>query len=198
MNTKHVLAVAAVLISSQAFALTAHQKHMGCTNEGANCGVGASTGGGVGGGEAARYTQAYIIMGSLWETYEDSQGEFDIETNLSTGKKTVHFGGKAAFLIKPPPANSNMKRSALVHDALAPAPTLAQAQAKKKADEEKAKAAAAAKVAADNASAGAAATAAAKLAADKAAAEAAKAPRVYTVNAAPAGGGAMQGALIKP
>lgn len=81
------------------------------------------------------YTGAWIYEGSLWESFEDSQGGFDIETNLSTGKKTVHMGNVAAFLIKPPPPNSEMKRSKLVYGPMASAQTLAEA--KKKAEQEK-------------------------------------------------------------
>ncbi len=137
MNTKHVLAIAALLITSQAYALTAEQKNHGCPPE-TECPFGGGSGSGGGGG--SDYTGAWIYEGSLWESFEDSQGGFDIETNLSTGKKTVHMGNVAAFLIKPPPPNSEMKRSKLVYGPMASAQTLAEA--KKKAEQEKAQAAA--------------------------------------------------------
>lgn len=190
MNTKHVLAIAALLITSQAFALTAIQKQQGCDGDVGNCSGGLGPGGG--GGDSSAYTGAWIHSGSLWESFEDSQGGFDIETNLSTGKKTVHMGNAGAFLIKPPPPNSEMKRSKLAYGPLASMQTLAEA--KKKAEQEKAQAAA--KKAQEEA-------AAAKKAAEaKAVAEAIQkaggvgaysAGMVGPVSANPAGGGAMSG-----
>ncbi|WP_431096208.1 hypothetical protein [Polaromonas aquatica] len=141
MNTKHVLAIAALLITSQAFALTAHQKQQGCDGDVGNCSSGLGPAGG-GSGEASQYVSAFISEGSLWEMFADSQGGFTIETELSGGKKKVHIHDKAAYLIKPPPANSQMKRSALVYGPMAPA--LSAEAAKKKAEQEKAQAAAAA------------------------------------------------------
>jgi len=174
MNLKHAAAVAALLITSQAYALTAAEKNHGCPPD-TECPFG---GGNSGGGGGSSYTGAWIYEGSLWESFEDSQGGFDIETNLSTGKKTVHMGNVAAFLIKPPPPNAEMKRSKLVYGPMAPAQTLAEA--KKKAEQEKAQAAAA-KAAADKAAA-----AAAKAAADKAAANAAVPSAKVTIGMTPA------------
>jgi hypothetical protein len=203
MNTKHVLAIAALLITSQAFALTAIQKQQGCDGDVGNCSSGLGPAGG-GSGEASSYTGAWIYGGSLWESFEDSQGGFDIETNMSTGKKTVHMGNAGAFLIKPPPANAQMKRSQLVHGPLVPALTLAEA--KKKAEQEKAQAAAAQ---ASGAAAAAAQKAQAEAAAAKKAAEAKalaeavqkaggvgaySAGLVGQVAPKPAGGGVISGA----
>ena len=161
MNFKTTLALATLLAASQASALTAYERHMGCTNEGAGCGAGASNGGGVGSGSGnASYDNAFISEGSLWEGFSDKDGFFYIETNMSTGKKSVHVHDKAAMLIKPPPAKENMRRDALVHGPMAPAMTAEQA--KQKAAENAAKAAGAA-----------AAGAAAQAAGQKAAADAA-------------------------
>ena len=148
MKLKYALALITVLAASQASALTAIQKQQGCDGDVGNCSGGLGPAGG-GSGEYSTYASAYIIAGSLWETFYDSKGDYDIETNLTTGKKTVHMQDKAAFLIKPPPPKDQMKRSALVYGPLMPAQTLAQA---KQADEaEKAqKAAAAAKKAAED------------------------------------------------
>lgn len=192
MNTKHVLAIAALLITSQAFALTAIQKQQGCDGDVGNCSGGLGPAGG--GGDGSAYTGAWIYGGSLWESFEDSQGGFDIETNMSTGKKTVHMGNAGAFLIKPPPANSEMKRSKLVYGPMVSAQTLAEA--KKKAEQEKAQAAAAQKAQAE-------AVAAKKAADAKAAAEAIQkaggvgaysAGMAGPVSAQPAGGGAVSAA----
>lgn len=202
MNTKHMLAIAALLITSQAFALTAIQKQQGCDGDVGNCSSGLGPAGG--GGDGSAYTGAWIYGGSLWESFEDSQGGFDIETNMSTGKKTVHMGNAGAFLIKPPPANPQMKRSLLVHGPLVPAQTLAEA--KKKAEQEKAQAAAAQ---ASGAAAAAAQKAQAEAVAAKKAAEAkalaeavqkAGGVGAYSagiagpVSANPAGGGVISGA----
>jgi hypothetical protein len=189
MNTKHVLAIAALLITSQAFALTAIQKQQGCDGDIGNCSSGLGPAGG-GSGEAATYNTAYIILGSLWESFEDSQGEFEIETNLTTGKKTVHFGGKAAFLIKPAPPTTQMKRSQLAYGALASAQTLAEA--KKKAEQEKAQAAAAQ-------ASGAAAAAAQKAQAEAAAAKKAAEAKALAEAVQKAGGvGAYSAGLAGP
>jgi hypothetical protein len=169
MHAKRVLTIAAALLmASQAYALTAYEKNHGCNHEVGDCpdqNGGGGGGGGGGGNDASSYTGAWVYEGSLWESFEDSQGGFDIETNLSTGQKTVHMGNVAAFLIKPPPPTNKMKRSGLAYGAMTPAQTLAQA--KKKAAEAAAAAKAfqekmAAQDAADN-----------KAAADKAQAEAA-------------------------
>ncbi len=193
MHTRRVLIIAtAMLMASQAYALTAYEKNHGCDHEFGNCpdqGAGGGGGGGGGGGnDASSYTGAWVYEGSLWESFEDSQGGFDIETNLSNGKKTVHMGNVAAFLIKPPPPNSNMKRSGLFYGAMAPAQTLAQAQAKKKAADAAAKAfqeKMAAQDAADN----------------KAAADKAKADAVYkgpAISAAPGVQTSLSNARKKP
>lgn len=188
MKLKHLAMLAALMVAGQSWALTAYEKQHGCNNEAGDCAGGGGAGQGGGGGyEPSSYTGAWIYGGSLWESFEDSQGGFDIETNMSTGKKTVHMGNAGAFLIKPPPANSNMKRSALAYGAMAPAQTLAQA--KKKAEEEKAKKALAE-------------AAAKKAAEDKAVAEAiqkAGGAGAYSaglggpLSAKPAGGGAVAG-----
>lgn len=189
MHTKRVLiAVAAVWMASQAYAITAYEKNHGCNHEVGDCPDqnGGGGGGGGGGSEGSSYTGAWIYEGSLWESFEDSQGGFDIETNLSTGKKTVHMGNVAAFLIKPPPPTNKMKRSGLVYGAMAPAQTLAQAQAKKKAADAKAfQDKMAAQDAADN----------------KAAADKAKADAVYkgpAINAAPGTQTSLSNARKKP
>jgi hypothetical protein len=187
MNTKHILAVTALLFSAQGWALTAQQKNMGCPPD-TDCPFNSLNAPGGGGGEMSVFTGSWMYGGSHWESYEDSQGGFDIETTPD-GKVKVHMGNAGAFLIKPPPKGSEMTRSKLVMGAFSPAPTLAQA--KKKAEQEQA-----AKIAQE-----AAAKAAAEKAA-KAAAEAAnKAAAVYTgpaLNAQPAGGGVLLGARKKP
>jgi hypothetical protein len=170
MNTKNVLVIAALLITSQAYALTAAEKNHGCPPD-TEC----PFGGGNSGGGGSDYTGAWIYEGSLWESFEDSQGGFDIETNLSTGKKTVHMGNVAAFLIKPPPPNSEMKRSKLVHGPLAPSQSLAET--KKKAEQKAQAEAIAKKAAADKAAAD-------KLAAEKAAAEKLAAEKAAALKAA--------------
>ena len=163
MKLKYSLLLVIVLAASQAAALTANQRYKGCTEDGTGCGFGDSAGQSPnGGGDYSTYAQAYIIAGSLWETFYDKQGDYDIETNLTTGKKTVHMSDKAAFLIKPPPPNHLMKRSALVYGPLMPAPTLAQAKE------------AAAKVAGAAAAGAAAQAASQKAAADAAANKAAQ------------------------
>jgi hypothetical protein len=197
MNTKHLLAVTALLISSQGWALTAQQKNMGCPPD-TECPFNSLNAPGGGGGEMSVFTGSWMYGGSHWESYEDSQGGFDIETTPD-GKVKVHMGNAGAFLIKPPPKKSEMSRSKLAAGAFSPALTLAQT--KKKAEDEKAAAAA---KAAQEAAAKAAAEKAAKAAADKAAADAAaanKAAAVYTgpaLSAQPAGGGVVLGARKKP
>jgi len=177
MKLKYLALLAAMSVAGQSWALSAYEKHMGCNHEVGNC---PDQGGGGGGGDgASSYTGAWIYAGSLWESFEDKQGGFDIETKLATGEKIVHLGNVAGFLIKPPPPNSNMKRSALVYGALTSAQTLAET--KKKAEAEKL--AAAAKAAAD------------------AAAAANKAAAVYqgpAIGSQPAGGGMVATARKKP
>lgn len=178
MKFKHFAILATMLVAGHAWALSAYEKNHSCNNEVGGC---SEQGGGGGVGNSS-YVDAFIAEGSLWELFSDSEGGFTIETDLSTGKKSVHIGEKAAFLIKPPPANSNMKRSALVYGAMAPAQSAAQA--KQKADAKKAQEAAAAKAAADAAAA----------AANKAAA-------VYNgpaIGTQPAGGGMVLNARKKP
>lgn len=203
MKLKHLALLAALMMAGQSWALTAYEKQHGCNNDGEGCAGGGGAGqGGGGGNQTSAYTGAWIYEGSLWESFEDDQGGFDIETNMSTGKKTVHMGNAGAFLIKPPPPHHEMKRSSLVYGAMAPAQTLAQA--KKKAEEEKAKKAlaeaAAKKAAEDKAIADAAA--AKKAAEAKAVAEAiqkAGGAGAYSAglgapaSAKPAGGGVVAG-----
>jgi hypothetical protein len=189
MNTKHILAVTALLISSQGWALTAQQKTMGCPPD-VECPFNSLNAPG-GGGEMSVFTGSWMYGGSHWESYEDSQGGFDIETTPD-GKVKVHMGNAGAFLIKPPPKGSEMSRSKLVTGPFSPALTLALA--KKKAEDEKAAAAA---KAAQEAAAKAAAEKSAKLAAEAAN----KAAGVYTgpaLSAQPDGGGVVLGARKKP
>jgi hypothetical protein len=171
MKLKHIAIMAALMMAGQSWALTAYEKNHGCNTEGEGCANG-SLGGGGGGNVTATPTEVWVYGGSVWEGYEDSEGGFEIETNLSTGKKTVHFVDKAALLIKPAPPREKMKRSELVYGTLVTAESLAQA--KKKAEEAKAQAAAQASGAAAAAAQKAQAEAvAAKKAADaKAAADA--------------------------
>lgn len=138
MKLKHLAILAALMMAGQSWALTAYEKQHGCNNDGEGCAGGGGAGQGGGGGyESSQYVAAFISEGSLWEMFSDSQGGFTIETDLGSGKKKVHIGEKAAYLIKPPPANSQMKRASLVYGAMAPA--LSAEAAKKKAEEEKAK-----------------------------------------------------------
>lgn len=191
MKLKHIALLAALMMAGQSWALTAYEKQHGCNNEGEGCAGGGGAGQGGGGGyEPSQYVSAFISEGSLWEIFSDSKGSFTIETELSGGKKKVHMGVNAAYLIKPPPANAQMKRASLVYGAMAPA--LTTEAAKKKADEEKAKkaqaeAAAAAQKAAENNAAAAAIQKAGSLGAYSAGLGG-------PVSAKPAGGGVIAGA----
>lgn len=146
MKLKQLALLATLMVAGQSWAMTPYEMLHSCDHFSGNCpdqsgGGGSGSGGGIS-NEASSYVSAFISEGSLWEIFSDSKGSFTIETELNGGKKKVHFVDNAAYLIKPPPANPQMKRSALVYGALAPAMTAEQA--KKKADEQKAQAAAAA------------------------------------------------------
>jgi hypothetical protein len=82
MNTKHVLVVAALLITSQAYALTAAQKNHGCPPD-TECPYGGGNSGGGGGdpGPATSMGAFGTEDGGMVEFFSDSQGEWWIETS---------------------------------------------------------------------------------------------------------------------
>jgi hypothetical protein len=179
MNTKHVLAVTALLITSQAYALTAYEKNHGCNHEVGDCAFGGngSGGGGGGGSDPGPATSMGVFGtadGGMVEFFTDSQGEWWVETSKN-GDVQVGFdqdyGPKTK---KKLPQGSKRPKYQAGEMTKGPAKTFAAAKA------------AAAKAAADKAAAAAAKAAADKAAADKAASTATAQSAKVTTGMTPA------------
>jgi hypothetical protein len=161
MKTKHVLVVAALLITSQAYALTAAQKNHGCPPD-TECPFGGGGSGG-GGGPATSMGVFGTEGGGMVEFFTDADGEWWVETSAN-GDVQVGFDQDYGPKTKKKWIKGS-KRPTYQASEMTKGPIKTLEAAKQKA--------AAAKAAADKAAADKAAAekaAADKLAADKAAA----------------------------
>ncbi|MDB5966595.1 MAG: hypothetical protein JWQ72_3095 [Polaromonas sp.] len=196
MKPTFVLAIAAVLFTSQAFALTAYEKNHGCSGDVGDCAFGGGNSGGGGGGDPGPATSMGAFGtadGGMVEFFSDSQGEWWIETSKN-GDVQVGFdqdyGPKTK---KKLPKGSKRPKYQAAEMTKGPVKTVAAAQATAKALADKA---AADKAAADKAAADKAA--ADKLAADKAAALKAANYAGPTISASPGATGMAPAARKKP
>lgn len=188
MKSSCALAVAALLLTSQAFALTAYEKNHGCSGDTGDCAFGGGNSGGGGGGDPGPATSMGSFGtadGGTVEFFTDSQGEWWIETSKN-GDVQVGFdqdyGPKTK---KKLPKGSKRPKYQASEMTKGPVKTLAAAQQ-----------AAAAKAAADKAAADKAA--AEKLAADKAAALKAANYSGPAISSSPAAVGVSPGVRKKP
>jgi hypothetical protein len=180
MKTKSVLAIAALLITSQAYALTAYEKKIGCNHEVGDCPEQGGGGGGADPGQSTYLGSTPYGDGGRTDYFTDNFGEWWVTSFDDGSVQTGHdqdYGPKMK-IIKP------TKRPSYKPGEMTKGPKRTFALAQQ---------AAAAKAAADKATA------------DKKAAEAAaaamKAAAVYTgkpISAQPGVTGMVQGARKKP
>ena len=160
MNAKHVLATAALWITSQAYALTAVQKNTGCPPD-TECPFGGGNSGGGGDyGPSGLMGSFSDGQGGTVDFYSDAGGEWWVE-NHADGTSQVGWDEQAGpKMHKKFPKQPGIKRPSYTQAELTPAAkkSLAAAQQKAAADKAAADKAAAEKAAAE------------KLAAEKAAA----------------------------
>lgn len=170
MNTKHILTISALLLSVQAFALTAQQTQHGCPPEVGDCTYGSTNAPGSGGGDfgASSFLGAFgTANGGMVEFYSDKGGEWWVQTNPDGTQTAGWEESESAMLVKKP-KGSTVKRPNFQKSQMTPTAkkTFAMAQQQQAASNAaNAAKAAAAKAAADKASAEAAQKAAAAVAA---------------------------------
>lgn len=189
MNTKHVLAIAAILITSQVYALTAYEKNHGCPGGDVGCSGGTGGGGGGGGDYGASGLMGVFSDGNggTVEFYSDAGGEWWVE-NHADGTSQVGWDESAGpQMYKKMPNQSGAKRPKYSKAEMTAAAKKSSANYQAKAAAEAAKKAAADKAAAD------------KAAAEKAAA-AKKAPHQNSLatGSKPAASGVVLNARNKP